>query len=166
MLYANAPSAYCKDKAKSLYIDNMIIETNSEIETSEFARGFASGLAPNDIILLNGDLGAGKSVFSRAVIRALCGDENIEVPSPTFTLVQTYDAPIGMIWHFDLYRLSDICEIYEIGWEEALSGGVLLVEWSERLGNLLPPSYIDVTLSPILGADNKDKRKIEVIKHV
>ncbi len=144
----------------------MIIETNSEIETIEFARKFASELAPNDIVLLNGDLGMGKSVFARSIIRFLCGDDDMAVPSPTFTLVQTYDINDikgingGQVWHFDLYRLSSPDEIYEIGWEEALSGGVILVEWAQRLGNLLPPSYIEVNIS---GADNK--RKIEVLKY-
>lgn len=142
----------------------MIIETNSENETIEFAKNFAQDIAPCDIILLHGELGMGKSVFSRAVIRALCGNENLEVPSPTFTLVQAYDARIGKIWHFDLYRLSNPDEIYEIGWEEALSDGIILVEWPERLGHLLPRSYIDITLSPIANA--KDKRQIKVVKHV
>lgn len=144
-------------------INDIITETTSEAETIEFAREFAVGLRCGDVILLHGDLGMGKSVFSRAVIRALCGDET-EVPSPTFTLVQTYNAPMGDIWHFDLYRLSDASEIYELGWEEAMADGVLLVEWPERLGALLPSSYIDVIISPVEG-DN-DKRIIEVKKHV
>ena len=151
-------------KAYLVYIDNMIVETNSEIETREFAQSFAKTLVGGDIILLHGDLGMGKSVFARAVIRRLCGAENLEVPSPTFTLVQTYDAPIGQVWHFDLYRLSSPDEIYDIGWEEALSGGIILVEWPERLGGLLPASYIDVRFSPVEGSP--DKRKIEVLKHV
>ncbi len=143
----------------------MILNSSSEQETREFAQSFAKSLVGGDIILLSGDLGMGKSVFARAVIRTLCEDENQEVPSPTFTLVQTYDAPIGQVWHFDLYRLSSPDEIYEIGWEEALSdGGVLLVEWSERLENMLPSSYIDVSFSPVARAPNK--RKIEVIRHV
>lgn len=143
--------------------NNMILNSGSERETSDFARKFAEKLIDGDVVLLHGDLGMGKSVFARAVIRALCGDDNLEVPSPTFTLVQTYDWGYGQIWHFDLYRLSNPDEIYEIGWEEALSGGILLVEWSERLGNLLPSPHVDVTFSPVDGF--QDKRKIE-IKHV
>ncbi len=143
----------------------MILDSSSEQETREIARGFAKSLVGGDIILLNGDLGMGKSVFARSVIRSLCDNENLEVPSPTFTLVQTYDTSIGQVWHFDLYRLSSPEEIYEIGWEEAISsGGILLVEWSERLGDLMPTSYMDVKFSPII--DNPDKRKIEVLKHV
>ena len=142
-------------------IDNRIIITNNEAETIEFARSFARCLTHKDVVLLYGGLGMGKSVFCRAVIRMLCGDDT-EVPSPTFTLVQTYDAPIGAIWHFDLYRLSDVSEIYELGWEEALADGVILVEWPERLGNILPASYIDITISPVI--DDHNKRKIEVVR--
>ncbi len=141
----------------------MTIETNSEQETIEFARMFSQSLGPRDVVLLHGDLGMGKSVFSRAVIRSLCGVDNLEVPSPTFTLVQTYDADIGTLWHFDLYRLSDVSEVYELGWEEALIDGVLLIEWPERLGYLRPQSYIDVTLSPVAGDSNA--RTIEVMRH-
>ena len=148
-------------------INDIITETTGEAETIEFAQEFAAGLAQGDVVLLHGDLGMGKSVFSRAIIHALCGDET-EVPSPTFTLVQTYesqtyDAPIGTIWHFDLYRLSDESEVYELGWEEAMADGVILVEWPERLGSLLPSSYIDVIISSVDG--DSEKRIIEVKKH-
>lgn len=141
----------------------MSIETNSEQETIEFAREFSKSLKPRDVVLLNGDLGMGKSVFCRAVLRALCSFDDMEVPSPTFTLVQTYDASIGTLWHFDLYRLSDVSEVYELGWEEALVDGIILVEWPERLGYLLPKSYIDVTLSLVDG--KPDSRKIEVVRN-
>lgn len=125
----------------------MNITTTSESETIEAARKFAATLKPRDIVLLNGTLGMGKSVFSRAVIRALAGDEALEVPSPTFTLVQTYDTPQADIWHFDLYRLKDPEELYEIGWEEALGSAILLIEWPERLGYLTPKSAISVTMT-------------------
>lgn len=125
----------------------MMITTTSEAETIEAARAFAATLRPRDIVLLNGTLGMGKSVFSRAVIRALTGDETLEVPSPTFTLVQTYDTPEADIWHFDLYRLKDPEELYEIGWEEALGSAILLIEWPERLGYLTPKAAISVTLA-------------------
>ncbi len=141
----------------------MQIVIRSEAETIGFAAEFSANLSAGDVVLLHGDLGMGKSVFSRAVIRALCGDDAMEVPSPTFTLVQQYDAPLGAIWHFDLYRLSDESEIYEIGWEEAMVGGISLVEWPERLGGLSPARYIEVILSP--KADDKDARQIEVNYH-
>lgn len=144
----------------------MNVVTHNENETAVFARDFAKGLQGGDIVLLRGDLGAGKSVFCRGLIRALCGDGGLEVPSPTFTLVQMYDGVADgadvTIWHYDLYRLGDEAEIYEIGWEEALAGGIVLVEWPERLGALLPKRRIDVTLTGFV--DAPDQRKIEVIR--
>ena len=114
------------------------ITIESEEALCDFARAIAQNSNSGDIYLLQGDLGAGKSTFSRAFIRYLSGSD-IDVPSPTFTLVQQYDTDKGLIWHFDLYRLEDSDEIYEIGWEEALSDGILLVEWPERLGALVLP---------------------------
>lgn len=124
----------------------MILNTDSEDETIEVARDFAMTLRPRDIVLLQGDLGVGKSVFSRGVIRTLTGDEHLDVPSPTFTLVQTYDTAKGEIYHFDLYRLKSPEELYEIGWEDALSGGILLIEWPDKLGGLKPKTFIEVDL--------------------
>lgn len=137
--------------------------SHSEEETIAVAKAFARDLRSGDVVMMHGDLGAGKSVFCRAVIRELCGDGSMEVPSPTFTLVQTYDFESGEIWHFDLYRLSDPLEIYELGWEEAVSNAIVLVEWPSRLGGLKPSSYIDVTLRPDENADNM--RKIEVVRY-
>ena len=112
--------------------------------------GFAAELAlfarPGMAILLKGDLGTGKSTFARAFIRALAGGAQFDVPSPTFTLVQTYDTPQGDLYHFDLYRLKTPEELYEIGWEEALHSGIILVEWPERLGFLKPKNYIQIDI--------------------
>lgn len=144
-------------------IHNQNIETHSEEETKQVARDLSKLLGQGDVLLLHGDLGMGKTVFSRALIRALCGDDDLEVPSPTFTLVQSYDSPKGTIWHFDLYRLSDPSEIYEIGWEEALSGGIVLVEWPERLGAMKPGGAIEITLSG--HKEHPDKRTIEIVKN-
>ncbi len=143
--------------------ENQKIITRSEAETIRFADKFSASLNAGDIVFLHGDLGMGKSVFSRSVIRSLCADDMMEVPSPTFTLVQQYDASIASIWHFDLYRLSDESEIYEIGWEEALDGGISLVEWPERLGVLAPSKRIEVTLHSV--SDDKNARRIEVEYH-
>ncbi|MBI1300927.1 MAG: tRNA (adenosine(37)-N6)-threonylcarbamoyltransferase complex ATPase subunit type 1 TsaE [Alphaproteobacteria bacterium] len=137
--------------------------SHSEEETITVARAFAQNLKLGDIVLMHGDLGVGKSVFCRAIIHELCCNGNMDVPSPTFTLVQTYDFEGGEIWHFDLYRLSDPSEIYELGWEEAVSNAIVLVEWPSRLGNLKPDAYIDVTLKQTDGEENR--REIEVQRH-
>ena len=124
----------------------MIYKTSSENDTIKAAAEFAATLKPRDIVLLNGDLGMGKSVFARAIIRALTGQPDLDVPSPTFTLAQTYETPVGDVWHLDLYRLKDPEELYEIGWEDALTSGIILVEWPERLDYLTPKKSIKVTL--------------------
>jgi len=123
-----------------------VFESHSEDDTGRIAAGFAARAQAGDINILIGPLGAGKSVFARRFIQSLCGE--VDVPSPTFTLVQTYDSPAGTIWHFDLYRLEDPEEIYEIGWEEALAGGILLIEWPERLGPHLPAKARSISITP------------------
>lgn len=118
-----------------------------EEKTAEFARNFSKTLKSGDILLLSGDLGAGKTVFARAVIRALCQNEALEVPSPTFTLVQYYEGAAGPVTHFDLYRLENPEEIYELGWEEALAEGITLVEWPQRLKHLKPARALDISFA-------------------
>jgi tRNA threonylcarbamoyladenosine biosynthesis protein TsaE len=120
----------------------------SEAATSAVAARLARLVRPRDVIALRGELGSGKTSFARAFIRALGhGDE--EVPSPTFTLVEIYEvgAP-APVWHFDLFRLTKPEEVYELGFEEALLGGIVLIEWPERLGPLLPRERLDLTLLP------------------
>lgn len=113
-----------------------------EKETGKLASDFAAGLKPGDLVYLSGPLGAGKSVFARSLIRTLMNAPDLEVPSPTFTLVQLYEMADREIWHFDLYRLKRPEHIYELGLEEALANGIALVEWPERLENLGPsPQY-------------------------
>jgi len=119
----------------------------NEAELGPFAARLAGLLAPGDMLALRGGLGAGKTALSRALIRHLLGHADEEVPSPTFTLVQMYDAPDFTIWHFDLYRLEDEeRDILELGWEEARRGGVALVEWPERLGGLLPANRLEINI--------------------
>lgn len=98
-----------------------------------------------DVIALYGDLGAGKSTLARGLIRALAGQDT-EAPSPTFTLVQTYETPNLAIWHFDLYRLERAGEVRELGMEEAVDG-LVLIEWPERMGDDLPRARLEVRLS-------------------
>jgi tRNA threonylcarbamoyladenosine biosynthesis protein TsaE len=120
--------------------------TPTEDALADYAGALARQSQPGDIYALQGTLGAGKTSFARGFIRALVGAD-IDVPSPTYTLVQTYDTARGTIWHFDLYRLSRAEDVYEIGWEEALSDGICLIEWPERADRLLPPHtrYIRIT---------------------
>ena len=126
------------------------------IENEEDMRVLAVRLAPllqrGDVITLEGDLGAGKTTFARALINAL-SDAEQEVPSPTFTLVQTYDTK-PEIWHFDLYRVEEEGEILELGWDEALRQGVSLIEWPERLGTLLPKDRLEISIDFIRDSDN------------
>lgn len=117
--------------------------SNSEEDTATIATEIAGLLPPRSIICLDGNLGAGKTSFSRAFIRHLMGDANLTVPSPTYNLVQTYD---DRLWHFDLYRLDDPEQIYDIGWEEAILADYCLIEWPERLGNLKPKKTVDITI--------------------
>jgi tRNA threonylcarbamoyladenosine biosynthesis protein TsaE len=98
-------------------------------------------------VALVGGLGAGKTTLARAVLRAASGQPALIVPSPTFTLVEVYDTPGGVFWHFDLYRLEQPEQVFELGWEEARTDGIALVEWAERLGPLLPHERLTVTLS-------------------
>jgi tRNA threonylcarbamoyl adenosine modification protein YjeE len=135
-----------------------------EDDTIKAAQDLASDLKPGDVLFLHGNLGAGKSVFARALIRALAGDKDLEVPSPTFTLVQTYDTPVGPVHHYDLYRLTQTDEIYELGWEDSLSQAITIVEWPERLGTLAPQRRLDIRITSI--KNEPDSRDIEIIRSV
>jgi len=117
--------------------------SQSEQDTISFAKKFAKNLKGNEIIALWGTLGMGKTVFAKAVIQELTGRKE-EVPSPTFTLLQTYDTPLGEVFHFDFYRLKSPEEAYEIGIEDAFDSGISLIEWPEKIGNLLPKRAIAV----------------------
>jgi tRNA threonylcarbamoyl adenosine modification protein YjeE len=114
--------------------------------TRALGRRLAGVLRKGDLVALEGDLGAGKSELARAVIRARAGAE-IEVPSPTFTLVQAYDLPGLRLTHADLYRLAAPDEALELGLDEAVSQGALLVEWPERAGDRLLGERLTIHLS-------------------
>lgn len=121
--------------------------TADETLTAALARMLAATLLPGQTILLDGPVGAGKTHFARAFIRARQGDAAEDVPSPTFTLVQTYDDPIGTeIWHADLYRLTDPSELAELGLDEALTDAICLIEWPDRLERL-PDGAITVAIA-------------------
>jgi tRNA threonylcarbamoyladenosine biosynthesis protein TsaE len=123
-----------------------IVDLPDENATRTLAARVAAIAAPGDVIALSGPLGAGKTVFARAFIRARGGAG--EVPSPTFTLVQTYELAGGAVWHFDCYRLRAAEEAWELGIEDAFRDGISLIEWPERIEKLLPADRLDVALSP------------------
>jgi tRNA threonylcarbamoyladenosine biosynthesis protein TsaE len=122
-----------------------VIDLPSLAATEAMAAAAAALARPGDAILLQGPLGAGKSVFARAFLRAASGDPALEVPSPTFTLMQSYETRIGTVHHFDLWRLDGPGGLTELGWEEARDG-IVLVEWPDRLGALRPDEALSVTL--------------------
>ena len=122
----------------------------NEEATRRFMTDIATALEPGDLITLSGDLGAGKTTFARALIRHLAGDETIDVPSPTFTLMQTYELPRFTVVHADLYRLSGAAELAELGFDDLPDGAVVLMEWPDRAAGFLPPDRLDVTFT--LGA--------------
>jgi tRNA threonylcarbamoyladenosine biosynthesis protein TsaE len=118
-----------------------------ESATQRLGATLAGALRPRDLVALEGGLGAGKTTLARAILRAASGEPALIVPSPTFTLVEVYDTPKGTFWHFDLYRLEAPEQVFELGWEEALADGIVLIEWPERLGALLPMPALTVTLT-------------------
>lgn len=114
-----------------------------EAATVELGQDLALAFQAGDCLALWGDLGAGKSTLCRALLRALADDPDLEVPSPTFTLVQSYELRLP-VSHFDLYRLADVSELDELGFDEALATGICLVEWPDRAGRALPKDRIDI----------------------
>lgn len=136
------------------------IFVENEQETAIEAKNIAKNLKKRDVLCLFGGLGAGKTVFSREIIRFLSKNNSLEVPSPTFTLVQSYETDICPVFHFDLYRLEDPEEIFELGWEDALAEGITLIEWPEKAGAYLPKRYKSVRITT--DADHENRRCIEV----
>lgn len=118
---------------------------DDEAATARLGAAIAARLKTGEAICLTGPLGAGKSTFARALVRALTTPDE-DVPSPTFTLVQFYEGDGLTLAHFDLYRLSDPDEAYEIGLEEALEDGAAVIEWPERLEGRLPPDRLDIDI--------------------
>jgi tRNA threonylcarbamoyladenosine biosynthesis protein TsaE len=136
----------------------MEITLDNLAATQALGARLAALACAGDALLLQGPLGAGKSALARAFLRAATADPSLEVPSPTFTLVQSYDLPGGLAaHHFDLYRLAGPDGLVELGWEEARAG-IVLVEWPERLGALAPPDALHVTLSPGQHEDSRRAR--------
>lgn len=118
-----------------------------EAATRALGARLAALARPGDVVALAGTLGTGKSTLARAFVQALTSADE-EVPSPTFTLVQTYESGPGAIWHFDLYRLERAEDAFELGIEDAFVDGICLIEWPDRLGRLLPRRRLEVALEP------------------
>ncbi|MDD9991638.1 MAG: tRNA (adenosine(37)-N6)-threonylcarbamoyltransferase complex ATPase subunit type 1 TsaE [Rhodospirillales bacterium] len=131
-------------------------------ETERLAQCLAPHAVLGDVIGLCGALGSGKTAFARAFIRARLGRPAEEVPSPTFTLVQLYEHAAGAIWHFDLYRLSVPEHAYELGIEDAFSGAISLIEWPEKIGDMMPADWLKVQLAP---GRNEEARLITITPH-
>ena len=134
-------------------VPDLTLLLDDEAATTRLAAVLAPHLRPGDLIALRGELGVGKTAFARALIRALGVAE--EVPSPTFTLVQTYEAAAAPVWHFDLYRLADAAEIDELGWDDVAQEAILLVEWPERAGARLPADRLELALAYGAGSDRR-----------
>src|SRR5260370_14854508 len=127
---------------------------SNETATAHLMADLVLLIGPGDVITLSGDLGAGKTAAARAMIRYLAGDQSLEVPSPTFTLVQGYDLPPFPLLHADLYRVDDASELEEIGLSPLPEGTVALIEWPERAPDALPEDRINIAFShrPALGS--------------
>ncbi|MEX0302569.1 MAG: tRNA (adenosine(37)-N6)-threonylcarbamoyltransferase complex ATPase subunit type 1 TsaE [Leisingera sp.] len=130
---------------------------NSPDDTARLAAAIAGALRPGDCLLLEGVIGAGKTHFARHLIQSLM-EVPEDVPSPTFTLVQTYDVPAGELWHTDLYRLSSLDELEELGLTEAFDSAICLVEWPDRLAELTPLHALHLALA--LDPDHEDRRHL------
>lgn len=139
------------------------ITLGSDTETTALGQMIARRLVPGDVILLEGPIGAGKTHFVRSIVQARLSavGRHEDVPSPTFTLVQTYDAGDAELWHADLYRLSDPGEVLELGLDEAFGTAICFVEWPDRLGKATPPGAIRIALEQ---GRHDDERVLTVLE--
>lgn len=142
----------------------LIVALHDEASTERLMADIGLLIGPRDVITLSGDLGAGKTAAARALLRYLAGDRNLEVPSPTFTLAQTYEFGAFPIVHADLYRIQSPQELEEIGLSPMPDGTLVLIEWPERATALMPPDRIDITLQAG-DADTPDARTAVIAGH-
>ena len=122
------------------------VHLKTETATRKFALELGAVLLRGDIVLLRGDIGTGKSFIARVVIQSL-QEQPEDIPSPTFTLVQTYKTCVGEVWHADLYRLSSVGEVEELGLLEAFDSAICLIEWPDILGPLIPEKALQIDIS-------------------
>ena len=146
-------------------METLKIISNSEKETINIAKKFAKQLNKNDIIILTGELGAGKTKFVEGFLTYF--NLQNEISSPTFNIVNEYSSSQNNIYHFDVYRLEDIDEFYAIGGEEYFDKGICLIEWGELLEEILPEEYIKINIKK--DYNNENQRILEFnfygIKH-
>ena len=135
--------------------------SNSEEDTMNFAKNLASYLKKGDVIVLSGELGCGKTKFTEGILKYFGLEE--EISSPTFTIVNEYHKDENNIYHFDVYRLSDVEEFYEIGGEEYFSDGICIIEWGEIVEEALPKEYLKIKFSKT--EENDNIRNIEIIPY-
>lgn len=136
------------------------IEARDEAGTREVAERVARLVGAGDLVTLSGELGVGKTAFARALIRSLTEEPDLDVPSPTFTLMQVYEGAEFPIVHADLYRIGNPSELTELGWDEATESALVLVEWADRAGGSLPAERLDVHLT--IPSGDGDRRVIEL----
>lgn len=134
-----------------------MVRSSGVAETERLGILLASALGAGDLVCISGPLGAGKSELCRAIVRALIGCKTLEVPSPSYTLVNVYDHKSCEIWHADLYRIGDESELLEIGLEDAIAASVVLVEWPERWPDL-PARRLEISIYPTVN----DRREIAI----
>ena len=125
---------------------SLVVPLPDLAHTRRLGAAIARLLRAGDAVLLAGPLGAGKTELARALLRAACGEPALAVPSPSYTLLQDYESPMGTITHLDLWRLAGPDELAELGWDEVLRG-IVLVEWPDRLGDRRPADALAVTLA-------------------
>lgn len=135
-----------------------VFSSKSELDTLLFAKQFASNLKVKDVVVLSGDLGSGKTKFTEGIL-SFFGLEN-EISSPTFTIVNEYCKDKLPIYHFDVYRLEDSSEFYEIGGEEYFENGICILEWGELIEDALPKNYIKINFSR--DNENENNRILEI----
>lgn len=128
--------------------DSRQIALPDKAATLALGRRLGERIRGGDVICLSGNLGAGKTTLARGAVEAWTGSAE-EAPSPTYTLVQTYEGPRGELWHVDLYRLKRPDDAYELGLEDAFASAACLIEWPERMEGRLPPDRLDIALAPL-----------------
>ena len=142
----------------------LLVEIPNQDALYPYIADLAMALERGDVVTLSGDLGAGKTTFARALIRHLADNPELEVPSPTFTLVQGYDLPRFPVVHADLYRVTNPDELSELGLDSLSDGAVLLIEWPDRAPNILPENHWEFSLS-VVPERGHDFRMLQIIGH-